>query len=109
MQKVALKIILKEKYESYQNALKVLELETLEERRNELAIKFAKKCLTNPKMKHLFPPSKGTHTMKQRNHKIFHVIHANTESMQHSLIVYMLNLLNTEARQKMEINTLWND
>ena len=74
----------------------------LEEKRNELAIKLAKKCLTNPKIKHLFPPSKVKHTMKQRNHYLFHVIHANTERMKHSPIVYMQQFLNTEARQKME-------
>ena len=42
IQKVALKIILKEKYINYQNALMLLDLETLEERRKELAITFAK-------------------------------------------------------------------
>ena len=42
VQKVAFKIILKNKYINYENALMVLDLESLEQRRNELALTFAK-------------------------------------------------------------------
>ena len=42
VQKSALKIILKNKYKSYQNALNFLELENLENRREFLCLKFAK-------------------------------------------------------------------
>ena len=41
IQKVAFKIKLKEKYINYQNSLMILDLETLEESRKELAITFA--------------------------------------------------------------------
>ena len=58
---------------------------------------------TNPKIKRLFPPSKGKHTMKQRHYELRHVIHANTARMKNNSIVYMQNLLNTEAIQKIEI------
>ena len=44
VQKSALKVILGEKYVSYDNALKVLGLQSLKERRAELCLKFAKKC-----------------------------------------------------------------
>ena len=42
IKKVPFKIILKEKYINYQNAIMILDLETQEERRKELAITFAK-------------------------------------------------------------------
>ena len=47
VQKVALRIILKNKYESYENALKFTKLPTLSDRRTKLYLKFAKKCTKN--------------------------------------------------------------
>ena len=49
VQKCALKIILKENYKNYQHALNLLELESLENRREFLCLKFAKKSLKNKK------------------------------------------------------------
>ena len=43
VQKVAFHIILGQKYENYKNALELTNLETLEERRDKLCLKFAKK------------------------------------------------------------------
>ena len=48
VQKSALKIILGEKYVSYENALKILKLQSLKERRDSLCLKFAKKMLRSP-------------------------------------------------------------
>ena len=42
VQKTALKLILKEKYKSYENALEILGLENLEQRREYLCLMFAK-------------------------------------------------------------------
>ena len=53
VQKSALKLILAEKYKTYKNALNILELESLEDRRKVLCLEFAKKCLNNAKMKSL--------------------------------------------------------
>ena len=50
LEKVALKIILKEQYISHENALTILDLETLKERREYLCLNFARKCLKNKKM-----------------------------------------------------------
>ena len=44
MQKVALKLILKEKYKDYQNALNALDLQNLRDRREYLCLDFAIKC-----------------------------------------------------------------
>ena len=55
VQRVALKIIMKEKYISYEQALKNLNLDTLQERRLMLAERFAKKCPKSEKFQNLFP------------------------------------------------------
>ena len=47
VQKSALRLILAEKYQNYKNALNILELESLEDRRRVLGLEFAKKCLKN--------------------------------------------------------------
>ena len=47
--------------------------------------------------------------MKQRNHEMFNIHHANTERLKKSPVVYMQNILNDEARRKNEINSLWNN
>ena len=108
VQKVALKIILKNNYISYENALNVLELETLKDRRERLMLTFAQKCLKNPKMKHLFPPSTSTHPMEIRSHEHFQVLYANTERFKNSSIIYMQNLLNNEIKRRKEKDQKWN-
>ena len=45
VQKSALKVILRDEYKSYKDALKILNIESLFERRELLCLKFAKKCL----------------------------------------------------------------
>ena len=108
VQKVALKIILKEQYKNYNNAMNVLELETLKERRTNLCLSFATKCLSNPKMKQMFPPNNRTHKMDPRSYEHFQVMHANTERMKCSPIIYMQNLLNDHIKQKEKLDKIWN-
>ena len=107
IQKVAFKIILKEQYKNYHNALNILELDTLKDRRDMLSLVFAKKCLSNQKMKSLFPPNNRCHIMKPRKYEHFQVLHANTERMKKSPIVHMQNLLNNEVRERIDQHQLW--
>ena len=58
VQKIALKVILKEDYESYDNALDSTGLEKLQTRRRNLCLRFAKKCLKNDKTAGMFPLNK---------------------------------------------------
>ena len=94
VQKNALKIILQDEYKTYENALIILDLEKLNERREHLCLQFAKKCLGHDKMKHLFPKNKKSHVMVTRFEEIHEVNHANTERLKNSPIVYMQRLLN---------------
>ena len=54
VQKCASHIILGDSYNSYTNALKILELETLESRRYKLALKFALKAEKHTKFRKWF-------------------------------------------------------
>ena len=87
---------MKDKYKSYEESLNLLELESLQERRKILCLKFAKKCLNNQKMKHFFKVNEKDHTMKTRNAEKFKVDKFKTERMRNSPIVYMQQLLNNQ-------------
>ena len=108
VQKVALKIILKEQYISHENALRTLDLETLKERREYLCLNFARKCLKNKKMKDLFPPNDSKHIMQQREPEHFKVLFARTNRFRESPIIYMQNMLNSEIQRKKNQDKLWN-
>ena len=96
IQKSALKLILKEKFISYKNALNILELDSLEDRRESLCLEFAKRCLKNEKMKSLFPKNEKSHDMKTRCPEKYEVKYANTERLRNSPIIYMQRLLNAK-------------
>ena len=99
---------MKENYINYEHALKTLELETVQSRRENLCLKFAQKCLKNPKMSQLFPPNNKQHIMKTRESEHFKVNHANTNRLQQSPILYMQNLLNNEVKRKKQEELQWN-
>ena len=94
VQKTALKIILGMQYKSYENALYLLQMKTLKERRNELTEKFAEKCLNVKQMKHLFPMQEKIHNMNTRNTETYKIQTCNTERLKNSRVVQMQYMLN---------------
>ena len=94
VQKVALRIILKQEYISYGNALKSCGLKTLSERRSDLSLRFARKCTVNPKTIDMFPPTKQER--KTRVTGKFEVTRAKTVRLAKSAIPYMQKLLNNQ-------------
>ena len=94
IQKCALKIILQDAYNSYESALSMLDLESLDERRERLCLQFAKKCLGHEKMKNLFPLNQKTHPMLTRFNELYQVNNAHTGRLQNSPVIYMQRLLN---------------
>ena len=96
IQKTALKIIYKGQYVSYENALRMSNLKTLKDRRNELCLTFAKRCLKNEKAKDIFPLNSSKNANNVRNPNTFQVYHANTKRLQQSPIIFMQHLLNAE-------------
>ena len=95
----ACKIIL-ENYSTYQNALKELNLETLEARRKYLTLKFAMKAKNHDKMKYLFPLNIKSHSMQTRKSEKYLVTKTNTERFKNSPIISMQKMLNEHYRIK---------
>ena len=82
--------------------------EEKQQRRKELSLEFAKNGIKNGILNDLFPENINYHVMKTRNHENFKVLHANTERMRKSSIIYMQNLLNAENKEKSEkLNQQW--
>ena len=90
---------MKNSYNNYEDALKILKMESLEDRRVRLCLKFAKNCLKNEKMKKLFPLAQNNHSMKTRSTEKFKVHKARTDRYKKSAIPYMQSLLNEDAKK----------
>ena len=99
VQKCAVKIMLGTRYKDYDNALVHVDLENLSERRKNLCLKFAKKCLDNKKTESLFPLNKNNHNMESRMTEKFKVKFAHTERLKQSSIPYMQRLLNSDINK----------
>ena len=96
IQKVALKIILKEAYVTYADSLKLTGLETLSARRTKLCLSFARKCTKSDKTSYMFPENKAV--VKTRHREKFHVAAAKTDRFAKSAIPYMQRLLNANSK-----------
>ena len=107
VQKAALKVILKKDYTNYEDALKLTNLQSLDERREAISLRFAKNCLNNQNFSKLFPHNSQKHVMKVRNPLRYRVNKANTERYKCSTIPYMQRLLNDDnKKRKKEMNDL---
>lgn len=101
IQKSALKCILGNRYVSYEDALEKLQLQSLEERREAMCLKFAKQCLKIQKLRHLFPKKVKSHVMKKRNSETFDFVKPKTTRYQFSAIPVMQRMLEkTDANKK---------
>ena len=91
-----MKIILKEEYLSYEQALEKLMLCKLSERREKMCLKFAKNCTKNDLTSDLFPlnPTDGLGTRSKEKYRVFH---ANTDRLKDSAVPYLQRLLNAEC------------
>ena len=94
IQKAALKVILKERYQSYSDALMALKIKSLKDRREELCLKFAKSCLKIEKFKKFFPLNKKDHSMLMRNTEKFAIDKYGSVRYKDSAVPYMKRLLN---------------
>ena len=83
---------MKKDNKDYKNALGVIKLDLLEERREKLCLKFAKQCLRHEKLKNMFTRKINHHLMEkridekfvvtkdwtERYRRLFHTKHAET-------------------------------
>ena len=99
LQKCAFRIILKNNYETYENALAVMNMDTLDKRREKLCLRFAKSCLRHDRMRSMFPMKRTSHSMNKRNTEKFKINKAITNRYKNSSIPYMQRLLNDHEKE----------
>ena len=100
VQKSALRMILGDKYIIYENALNVMRTDSLETRRHNLCLKFAKQCIKNEKLRNMFPRNLSNHKMEMRGGEKFVVKKAMTERYKKSATPSMQRLLNNSEKEK---------
>ena len=93
VQKTATKIILKNKYITYNKSLEDLSLDSLDVRRNKLCKDFALKSLHKSTLP--FEYNTKVHQMIMRNTEPIKVTNCHTERLKHSSIPQMQRILNS--------------
>ena len=94
-------------YLNYEDALRLTELESLEERRGLISLKFAKNCLKNENFSKLFPLKQMKHAMNVRNPDKYSVKSANTERYKRSTVPFLQRQLNIDNnKRKIELKRL---
>ena len=91
--KTAMKIIFGENYTDYESSLEINQLNTLEDRRRELCLKFAQKCTQNENHKALFKLNQNQTLHHPAKYEIPFSGH---ERYKNSPIPYRIDLLNQE-------------
>jgi hypothetical protein len=97
VQKTACAIILGRAYSGYKNALKYLQIKSLEERRKDLCLNFAKKSAKSDKYQHWFKKA-DVPPVNTRSHKpinTFKPVPTRTDRFRDSPIPYLTSLLNS--------------
>ena len=97
VQKCALRIIFKNEYISYTNALSMAGLSDLSTRRFKLIHTFAEKCIMNDKTKFMFPIHEQT--ANTRHSESYEVPCAYHDRLKNSSKVYMANYLTSKYRK----------
>ena len=100
VQKSALRLILKDKFTNYEDALITLNIKTLKERRKHLCAKFALKCLRQKKTRHMFKINIQQSQMNLRKKKKLKETKAKTSRLKNSSIPYMEKLINKHFEDK---------
>ena len=103
VQKAAMRIILGNKYQGYDHALATLNMKSLKDRRDELCLKFAKKCLRIEKFKQHFPLNNKKHCMSMRSSEKFELGRFGSTRYKKSAIPYLISLLNRYESKKSDI------
>ena len=88
---------------SYENALEMLNMDTLYDRRETKCLKFAKGCLSEKEMRKMFPLN-----ISRKKYEKFKVNHARTSRYQKSSIIYMQKLLNNDSDRQKKITRSMN-
>ena len=104
VQKSAFNIILGEEYESYDNALALLNSEMLSARRKKLALNFAKKSLKHDKYQNWFSVNSSSRTQNTRAEQtVLKPVYTRTDSYRDSPLPYLTTKLNEYLGKKKNV------
>ena len=98
VQKTALAIILGKAYMGYTNALQYLNIKTLEQRRHDLCLNFARKAAKSDKYQHWFVRAAPAPAMKTRSEKPtqkYQEVPVRTDRYKYSPVPFLTSLLNS--------------
>ena len=95
VQKAFLQIALGSEYQSYDSALAITKLATLESRRLQLCVKFAKRCAKHPKHKAWFKPNENLPQTRSTKPNMKEPLYR-LARFRDSPIPYLTNLLNSK-------------
>ena len=84
----------------YSESLKELNITTLKQRRDNISVNFAIKCLTSKNTKDIFKRNMAKHRMKLRSMDYFNFKHCRTNRMKNSAIINMTKQLNNHIKKK---------
>ena len=102
-----MRVIIGNKYQGYEEALKFMKLDSLKQRREKMALKFAKKSLKQDSFSKLFPLNIPKHIMGKRCPEKYVVNHTNSERYKKSAVPYLQRLLNNDyLKQKKDLRNL---
>ena len=87
----------------YWESLKELNLTTLKQRRDNLSVKFARKCLKSKNTKDIFKRSKAKQRMTLRSKDYSKVKHSRTNRMKNLAIMNMNKQLNNHIQKKYKL------
>ena len=102
LQKSSLKVICGKNYATYEQALKDMNMESLNDRRTKLCVNFIKKSIKLENFKELFPENKNIN-MNIRNHERYYVKKYKTERCKKSSVPYFQSLLNKYVKEQKDM------
>ena len=99
-QKTFARLVLEEDFKNYKQALSLLQIPTLQDRRKELTLRFAETGIMDGTLTDLFPKIRKRHTMETRKENVYKVTHANTSRLKNSPVITMQRMLNEEHKNQ---------
>ena len=91
--------ILKNKFTNYEDALKYLNLDSLNDRRKKFSLRFAKNCIRNEKVRNMFPINLNKTKITRKPNK-YKVNFAKTERYKKSSIPSLQRMLNQHELER---------
>ena len=102
VQKVAVRLITNSNM-PYEEKLKELQLETLQERREKLSLRFSNKCVKNARTKLMFQENIKKHNMSLRRKEKYSIPLARTVRFKKSAIPSMARHMNKEHEENLKM------